>query len=394
MTDQIAFENTDSVPCQRFYDWLSIYQDFDFELPLVSDRAYQNIDVETGEGGAICQPGWQHEGSFCTSIRIQISGNRLTVSGNPSRYGRLDNLFGLQSLDDCVHVYNRILRALGLPEFTKCTRVWQFTDKVGGAAKMRTMSDGAVIKELHVTSNRGVGAGCVDDYLKGVSTLSYRNSVPRLHTNGKTVDWHSKSGNSGTLLYPSVYNKAHELSLHSLPKFIKKYGVESDEVTYLKKVIQFCEEQGIARFEQKIKGRMLTRMNARFWGLFDESVFTPLQRQFLSIDERLQVTSMTIEGISERLLRLGVVDTTRAANTTALYAIQWMHGQTFDLGKSAVQTHRARLRKVGIDIGTTCNISRFSPVYVKQAKEVVVSEVSAPDWYRKADPRPNLSLVA
>lgn len=376
-----------------FYDWVEVYQDFDFELPLVADRAYQNIDTETGEGGKITQPGWQHPGSFCTSIRIQISGNRITMSGNPSRYGRIDNLFGLTTLDECMEVYNRILRTLGLPEFTKCTKVWQYTDKVGGSAKLRSMSDGATFKEIHVTSNRSVGEDCVGDYLKGVSTLSYRNSVPRLHTNGKTVDWLSKKG-AANLIYPSCYDKAHELELHSLQKIKAKYGDSSEEYRYLLDVIAFCKREGIARFEQKIKGRQLTRMGARFWGLFDEALFEPLHKEFLNIDEKLQVTSMTIEGISERLLRLDIVETTRAANTTALYAIQWMHGQTFDLGKSQVQTHRARLRKIGIDIAQTCNISQASPVYVRKAKEVEVRDVTAPDWYRHASSRPALQLVA
>jgi len=377
-----------------FYDWVEVYQDFDFELPLVGDRAYQNIDVLTGEGGKLMQPGWQHEGSFCTSIRISISGNRLTVKGNPSRYGRLDNLFGLSTLDQCMDVYNKILRTLGLPEFTKCTQIWNFTDKVSGSSKMQIMTDGAVFKEIHLTTNKGAGSGCSDDYIKGLSTLSYRNAIPRLHTNGKTVDWLSKKGNA-SLLYPSVYDKAHELLLHSAEKIKKKFGPKSDEYSYLSKVVDFCKTNGIVRFEQKIKGRLLTRLNARYWGLFDEqTAFSPLHKEFLSIDEKLQVTSMTIEGISERLLRLGIVETTRAANTTALYAIQWMHGQAFDLQKSQVQTHRSRLRKVGIDIGKPCNISQASPVYIRKAKEVTVSDVAAPDWYRAASAQPHLKLVA
>ncbi len=376
-----------------FYDWVTVHQDFENEVPLVGDRAYQNIDVETGEGGKIVQPAFQHEGSFCTSIRIQISGNRITMSGNPSRYGRIENLFGLTTLDECMAVYNRILRSLGLPEFTKCTQIWHYTDKVNGSAKMQTMTDGAVFEEIHITTNKGAGNGCSDDYIKGLSTLSYRNSIPRLHTNGKTVDWLSKKGNAH-LMYPSVYDKAHELRLHSLEKIARKYGPESDEYHYLNMIIDFCDLHGIVRFEQKLKGKLLTRLNARYWGLFSEDVFKPVHEEFLNIDEKLQVTSMTIEGISERLIRLGVVDTTRAANTTALYAIQWMHGQTFDLTKRQVQQHRSRLRKLGLDIARPCNISQNSPVYIRKAKEVVVSEVTAPDWYRHADAKPQLTLVA
>jgi hypothetical protein len=376
-----------------FFDWLNIYQEFEQEIPIVGSRAYMNIDVETGEGGTLVQPSWQHKGSYSTSINIRISGNCIEMSGNPSRYGRIENLFGLTSLDECVSVYNRILRSLGLPEFTKCTKVWQVTEKQNGSAKFRTFSDGAVIKELHITTNRAVGKGCADDYLKGLSTLNYRNSVPRLHTNGKTVDWLSKKG-AANLIYPSVYDKANELRLHTLDKIKRACGETSDEYRYLLSVIEYCEQNGVVRFEQKIKGRQLTRMNARYWGLFSDQIFKPLHEEFLNIDERLQVTSMTIEGISERLLRLGIVDTTRAANTTALYAIQWMHGQKFDSGKSQVQQHRARLRKIGIDICSACNISRVSPVYIRKAKEVTVTALDdAPSWYRHAKTA-HLKLVA
>jgi II/X family phage/plasmid replication protein len=381
-----------------FIDWLTVYQDHDLEagqqLPLVSDRVYQNIDTESGEGGTIYQASFSHEGSFSTSIQIRVSGNRITASGNPSRYGRADNLFGFEGLDQCVEVYNRILRTLGLPEFTKCTRVWQTTDKVGGSSKFKTQTDGAVFQEIHITSNKSVGCGNQLDYLRGVSTLSYRNSVPNLHTNGRTVDWRSKSGNAGTLMYPSVYDKAHEMRLHVLPKLERKYGSESSQVSYVRKVIEFCESLGVVRFEQKIKGRLLQRMNAKYWGLFDQSVFSSLHEEFVSIDQRLQVESMSYESIAERLISNHVVDSTKAANTTASYALLWMHGQTFDLDSRSVQTHRARLRKIGIDIGTTCNLSRFSPVYVKKAKAVeVIDNIQAPEWYRHAA-GVHLSLVA
>ena len=139
---------------------------------------------------------------------------------------------------------------------------------------------------------------------------------------------------------------------------------------------------------------MLRRIGARYWGLFDESVFDSLHEAFLTIDERLQVTSMTLENISQKLLRLGYVESVRAANTTAMYAIQWMSGERFDLNKRQVQQHRSRLRKLGIDIARPCDTSQHSTVFVRKAKEVVPSKFVTPDWYQQADARPNLTLVA
>lgn len=393
-----------------FFDWLDIEQDFGKQLPLLADVAYQRIHVETGEGSELCQAPFNHRGSFCDVVRVKIRGSVLRMSGNPSRWGRLDNLFGLPTVDACVAVFNGICRDLGLPEFTKCTKklYLQATDSVGDgndavltvpvaglpddaiqpvlSAASRgfahtVVSDGAIIKELHITANMAVGQGNEADYLSGLSTQRYRNSVPNLHTNGKTVDWKSIQGNVN-LIYPCVYDKAHELELHSATKIKNAFGEQSEQYQHISRVIQYCRSVGIVRFEQKIKSRYLQREGLSFWGLSDLSKLNALHDEFINLDKRLQVTAMDFETISERLVSCGVVDTTRAANTTAMYAIQWMHGQTFDFDKSQVKTHRARLRRIGIDIAQRCNISRFSPVFVREAREVRPVPAVAPSWYQ------------
>ncbi|MEB6647627.1 phage/plasmid replication protein [Enterobacter kobei] len=364
-----------------FYDWLTIEQDFGYQLPILSDVAYQRIHLESGEASALSQPTFQHKGSFCDVISISIRGSLLKVSGNPSRWGRLDNLFGLKSVDACVYVYNEILSSLGLPVFTKCTRLMPRQGKENEAVSL--VADGACIRELHITSNRSVGKGNEDAYISGLSTLPYRNSVPRLHSNGKSVDWLSKKGNA-SLIYPTVYNKAHELALHSLQKIKSKFGDESKEYNYLIKIVEYCSENGIVRFEQKLKSRFLQKYHYLYWGLSDYSNLNELHNQFVNLDKTLSVTAMDFDTISEHLISQGVVDSTRSANTTAMYAIQWMHGHSFDFNKKQVQTHRARLRKIGIDIAQRCNIAKFSPVIVKNKRDVVVSDCKIPDWYHKA----------
>jgi Phage X family len=373
-----------------FKDWLTMYQDHDQPLPFVGDRASIEIDTATGEHIAIRQPTLVHEGSFCTSIHVRISGNRVTVSGNPSRIDRLDNLFGFTSLDDCVAVYNRILLSLGLPPFTRCTRIFHRQGEDG--SRVETFSDGAVITELHITSNRAVGQGCTNDYIKALSTQRYHNSIPRLHTNGNTVDWLSSRGKA-SLIYPSVYNKAAELRLHQLPKIARAFGPESAEYRHLLRVIDFCDSHGVSRHEQKLKSAFLRRHDFRFWGLFDPSALKPFHDDFLALDERLQVTAMELETIADKLLRLGIVTSTKAANTTTLYAMQWMAGKRFDLSNSNVRTHRARLRQIGIDIADACDISRHSPVQIRKAVEITVRDLPVPEWYQLPSVQP-LRLVA
>ncbi|WP_259642164.1 phage/plasmid replication protein, partial [Pseudomonas syringae] len=47
----------------------------------------------------------------------------------------------------------------------------------------------------------------------------------------------------------------------------------------------------------------------------------------------------------------GICSGEASANATMVYVFMWMEGQSFDLSKSAVKVHRARLRKIGLDIG-------------------------------------------
>ncbi|MBM9947297.1 hypothetical protein JTL86_33600, partial [Pseudomonas aeruginosa] len=58
-----------------------------------------------------------------------------------------------------------------------------------------------------------------------------------------------------------------------------------------------------------------------------------------------------------------------------------------------LQKHRARLRQIGIDIANPCDTSRFTPVIVRQAREVTKTyDLPIPDWYRR--PVGHLRLVA
>lgn len=365
-----------------FIDWLSCYQDYDFDLPVIAADGYAYIDFVTGDVKQARQNRVKHEGSFSTSIQIQVKGRRVYVSGNPSRYNRLDNLFGFSTIEQCLAVYNGILSGFGLPLFTPCTfQGFRETVTCDGNSRLIPWANGTVITEVHCTTNVSVGAGCTDAYLKAIAMLPYRNSVPRLHTNGKTTDWLSKQGNARDL-YAKVYDKANELRLHTLPLIKKRYGERSDEYQYLLALADYCDQTGTVRFEQKFRSSFLRKNNLQFWGLSDYTDLKQLHEQFLAIDEKLKVSAMNLQTLTETLILEGICSNTKAANSTALYAINWMNGQKFDLEKSQVQTHRARLRKLGIDIAKPCNLTVFSPVIVKEVIEIEKRVLTPPSFYR------------
>ena len=131
-----------------FLDWLSVYQDHkpgslpvlgaDWVLtsPIDVEGVYEFDEVEGSEGSAFVhfvdfQTGevverpvswksvraYQHPGSFDTKLRIRCDGSRVTVSGNPSAFCRMDNLFGFTEVSQAVDFYNVILQSLGMPSF-------------------------------------------------------------------------------------------------------------------------------------------------------------------------------------------------------------------------------------------------------------------------------------
>ncbi|QGT82097.1 phage/plasmid replication protein [Pseudomonas coronafaciens] len=64
--------------------------------------------------------------------------------------------------------------------------------------------------------------------------------------------------------------------------------------------------------------------------------------------------------IASRLVSEGVVSGRAGALSTAAYYQLWKEGEVFDLSKSQVQIHRARLRKLGIDIAKPYHFSNDS----------------------------------
>jgi len=374
-----------------FIDWLTVSQEHTFDLPIVCDVFTLTIDANTDEVLSTRQPRFKHEASHSTSITIHVQGRKVRVEGNPSRVGRLDNLFGFTTIDQCIAVYNVILSEYGLPGFTRCSRV-DVRQGESGAKAGDLFADGAKIERIDLTTNVAVGEGNALAYLRGVSSQRLGHSIGFLYPNGRTVSWTPKgNGKGGRLQYRKAYDKTFELDANLLPRIKRLYGDESPEFAYVQRVRDFCAENGVVRMEQELKSEFLQRQHLSYWGLFDERRFAELHDEFLRVDQRLQVTAMDMMTIAEKLLETGSVSSRQAANSTASAAILWMHGHQFDFTKSQTNVNAARLNKIGINIRNACDTSRFAPIFVRQCREITKTNVLAiPDWYK----RPNHLQVA
>jgi len=118
-----------------------------------SIRRYE-FDIETGELVYNAVHGMQLEGSYATSVRVRSDGRSVEVSGNPSKFGRLDNLVGISTMRDCIAIYNALLRNLGLPQFAVLSDV-RTIGEFGG----ERFRKGPVISTVHVCRNLICGQG-------------------------------------------------------------------------------------------------------------------------------------------------------------------------------------------------------------------------------------------
>jgi len=374
-----------------FIDWLKVSQEFDFDLPVISDTAFKAIDTLTGEVLSTSYRPVKHEGSHSSTIKIHVTGRKITVDGNPSRLNRHDNLWGFETVAQCIAVYNDLLAQYGLPSFTRCTR-FEIRQGESGASASQLWADGCCIHRIDLTTNISVGEGNEIPYLRGLASQRIGHSIGRLYSNGRSVDW-TTSGNSkgARLQYRKAYDKAFEILENHLPKVKRTFGESSPEFKYAQEIYDYCKQVGVVRLEQELKDEFLKRQRLSFWGLFVEGKFLTLHEAILSVDQRLKVTKMDTASIAQQLLLEKVVDTVRAANVTASYAHLWMHGQEVVCSQRSFETHAARLNRIGINIRNACDMKTFSTVFIREMREInPVKNIAPPSWYK----RPNHLQVA
>ncbi|WP_350600663.1 phage/plasmid replication protein [Pseudomonas sp. 65/3-MNA-CIBAN-0223] len=367
-----------------FIDWLKVSQEHDFDLPVISDTAFKAIDTLTGEVLSTSYRSVKHQGSHSSTVQIHVQGRKITIDGNPSRLNRHDNLWGFETLEQCISVYNELLAQYGLPSFTRCTR-FEVRQGESGAKASHIWADGCCIHRVDLTTNISVGKGNEIPYLRGLASQRIGHSIGRLFPNGRSVDWTtSGSGKGVRLQYRKAYDKAFEIYKHHLPKVKRFFGEDSSELKYAQDIYQYAVDVGIVRLEQELKSEFLSREKLCYWGLFDEGEYQTLHKEFLSVDERLKVTKMDMASIAQQLLLENICDTPRAANVTASYAHLWMHGMEIVCSQRSFETHAARLNRIGINIRNACDLTTFSNVFIREMREInPVKSIAPPNWYKR-----------
>lgn len=376
-----------------FFDWLSIKETHILPsgrtLPLVCKLFSSHLDYETGEEFETKSRS-RFEGSFATSISIRCDGHTVEMSGNPSRFNRLDNLFGLSNLDDCIAVYNEILAGLGLPPFTASTshhavdvrRLPLYALSVDVPQESDYIyHEGAIIQEIHVTRNYQVGQGNESKFYRAMGAFKHGRRLPKLYPHG--VTW----GEGSRRLYFGFYSKGAEFDLprvkSRLATLLRDGKIKQDELDYYEQVKRFAIESGVVRLEYKLKNNWLRDKDLRNYRLGLTADY--VAENYLMIAEKwvnsMSVSKVSYDNIGERLVEVGACGE-RAARVTESVFLRWLHGMDHGLGVSQFYVHKRRLLLLGIDISLPCDVTSLR-VHIR-TDEIQLSELAVPSWYKMA----------
>ena len=347
------------------------------ELPIVCRHTFERCDTDTGQLDVFRSPR-QLEGSYSTKVQVLCDGQRVVVRGNPSKFCRLDNLFGYQSIDEAVTVFNVVLEQLGLPPFSKATFYRPLQNKEDLAA---FTTDGAIFTRIDLTMNHSVGsASGVRPFIRAISSQSIRGALGQLSSNGLTASWFAGS----TRRYDKFYGKAAEMRAH-WPKF----QLTEEDADYLNRLCAFVDSVGCVREEHELKYMKLKETGCRVYGLFDEHKLNTLFFDAREMLSRVEVNVMSFDDVAERLLSKGIVDSPRTAARLQMLVHAWLNGQDMHSllpGKSAFYDARSKLLPLGFDIKSPCDVTRLMP----RIQPIQLMAMPVPDFYR----RPTLADVS
>lgn len=330
-----------------FVDWLSISQVHpEGGLPLVDAGCVMGCD----EGGELV---WktaravQHAGSFETSINVRCDGHRVTLSGNLSRFGRRDNLFGF-GFFECLRRANDVLAHYELPHFSAGERrpLW----KRGRAHGYEWT--GARVSRIDLTANFGAGnMGDAHAFMQWLGSQHAPRQEGRTLGQGETVAFGSGSHRA----YWKAYLKALEMKRHE----------GADE-----RVIEWCESVGLVRWEGTLRTKLLTDIGAAFLGDYERG--TAMGQLIKVFEERSAVLSRASAATDDldalpRHLRATARDYLAGMDCAAV------------MKRATFFRHRRELLAHGIDIAVR-NIRPFTP----RVRVVELARVEPPSWYQLA----------
>ena len=334
-------DGLDALPV--FIDWISCHQTHPEGCPVINNGQVIKIDADQQ---VIFDVGLhlKVEGSFESSIQLRSDGKRVEFSGNISRFGRKDNLFGF-TLGDTFRRINHLLNVLGLPPFSLGVRT-RFADS--GVKWL----DGCTVTRIDLTCNYVTGShDDAEAMLRVLSGHHVGRQKGSLRPDGQTIEY----GSGSSYVYGKCYIKGTEMLKHSK----KKKGRDTDP-----DLIQWVLSQGVIREEIELKRNYLAQKQLLYLGDINHSLLYDIYL------ERSQL---------RRLDMVKYEDTTQLPNHLKATYYSWRNGEKLNVSKATFHRHRNQLLKYGVDISIPSTV-RSIPIRVRT---VEIAALAAPDWYKR-----------
>lgn len=338
-------------------DWITIRQSHPGEaLPVLSDGCVMAFDAD----GAVQNTTLKRfavTGSYDSKCYVRCDGHTVEFSGNPARWGRMDNVFGF-SLGQSIQIVNGILSGLGLPAFSAGDS-YETQNKTGEFLRVWT---GATISRLDITQNYLTGsADNANFFLRWLAGQKLKSKKTNFYGDYSTVDF----GRGSKRSYFKVYSKGVELLKHSKARAETDTFEKMDRHENLERLAQWCNDSGMVRAELELKSKVLHDLHCYYLGELDMNVIELEFKKHTSVFERstAEVDSMAY------------LD----AKTLAVYRM-WQAGDDVKskYSKSAIYRFRAALLPHGIDIFIPSNVIRVEP----KTRVIALAAATPPDWYQ------------
>lgn len=338
------------------------------------------FNPETGDVERQVMLGEQVEGSWSTSLRVRSSGGRVEVSGNPSKFGRLEAICGLPDLGSCVDIYNSILRELGLPEFTSGPVYRALAPVDPSQNGGDTVDSGARISRIDLTRNLVLGSKvAAARFLDVMEGQRWGQRLPFERTKGTTL----KAGKGGRRRARVLYIKAPELLAHRQTWARSRSLEREGAVEYLQRCAEWADEIGLVRDEIRLGTNALSEIGYQWVSRWNMGTVQELFEGSGDLGGVGGSVTDYDEGIYDALLASGQSE--RMASQMANMVVSWMSGRDVRKGLSKTVFYRQAkiIRDVtGLDLRADPSVARIGTIVrpvVIEAKPLSFSDV--PDWY-------------
>lgn len=279
------------------------------ELRLVYD-ASGDVSHETARAQTM-------RASYDSSLQIRSHAGWVSVSGNPSRWGRPDNLFGYD-LATCVEIINEELSRHNLPPFTPGVQIWD-QDAEQIRDDLPPTWTGARISRIDITRNYIAGS----DWLARLAMRAYaqkgRARMKRAVWADETALWHTGRR------CVKAYLKGPEMGLHA------KHSAWT----------QWATDNGLVRHELELRSKLLSETRLRYLGNLDMGKLIALHERETAHLHDIDATldPMAVEHISPK--------------SRLVYAA-WLRGEPVKelMTRATFYRHRKVIMdEAGVDIG-------------------------------------------